>query len=208
MGQRVKIIGICGKARSGKDTFARFLADHLERRGNGVVILHMADPIRAMLKPLLAGLCPVNEPVSNFVESCYQGERKELPLTTHNSRTSPRYLMQTLGTDWGRDMIDEKLWIWLLDRRIDNVMEEAYFNSDDTTVFVIVPDVRYDNEAEYMGGNIIKVVRPNSEEVHQHASEVGISEDHIGRTIYNEDGLSQLSEEAAILAKELDDGTD
>lgn len=207
MPNRVKVIGICGKARSGKDTFARFLATALESRGNGVVIMHLADPIRAMLKTVLAGLCPPNEPVSSFVESCYHGERKELPLTTHNSRTAPRYLMQTLGTDWGREMIDESLWLWILDRRIDRVMDEATFNDDDVTVYVIVPDVRYDNEADYIGGGIIKVVRPNSAEINQHASEAGIDEDYIAITVWNDEGLDELNRQAQLIAEDYDRGT-
>lgn len=205
MEQKVRIIGVCGKARSGKDTFARFLADHLEARCNGVIIMHMADPIRAMIKHVLAGLCPPNEPVSHFTDACYNGDRKELPLTTHNSRTSPRYLMQTLGTDWGRDMIDEKLWLWILERRIDKVVREAAFDIASPTVYIIVPDIRYDNEAEYINDKVYKLVRPNAADVNAHTSEFGISEDHITRSIYNDGDLSALANEARLVAKELDD---
>lgn len=46
----MNIICISGKARHGKDTFAGFLADALERRGQKVVIFHYADLLKFIAK--------------------------------------------------------------------------------------------------------------------------------------------------------------
>ncbi|MEU9859193.1 hypothetical protein AB0E19_38720, partial [Streptomyces sp. NPDC047974] len=90
----MKIIGITGRARSGKDTLAEFLvSDH------GFVKLSFAAPIRAFVADI-TGL-----PVSAMED----GPLKEEPLDWLNGQT-PRRLMQTVGTEWGREMIDRDLW--------------------------------------------------------------------------------------------------
>jgi hypothetical protein len=81
------VIGIAGRARAGKSTAAELLL----RIGAGRYLYSFADPIRAMLK---AGL-------DIDLDSPYWQMRKEDPLSDFGGH-SPRSLMQTLGTEWGR----------------------------------------------------------------------------------------------------------
>ena len=89
------VIGLHGRARSGKDTVANFI---LAQRGG--YIYSFADPIRAMLVPL--GI-DMRDP--------YWQERKEEVIPAIGA--SPRRMMQTLGTEWGRELINPELWLIL-----------------------------------------------------------------------------------------------
>ena len=80
---------------------------------------------------------------------------------------SLRELYQTLGTDWGRDMIDENIWVRQLENRL------KYYAGVD----VVVSDVRFENEAEFIrlnSGTIIHIQRDTAEAVRSHTSEAGI----------------------------------
>jgi hypothetical protein len=125
------IIGIHGRARSGKDTVADILC-----RYHGFVRLAFATPIKDML--INGGLCRRED---------LEGNDKETPLP--NIGVTARRLMQTLGTDWGRNMIGADVWI----KRADQILQQ-YLKF---TKNVVVTDVRFANEAEYVrrvGGTI------------------------------------------------------
>src|SRR5690606_24735571 len=57
---------------------------------------------------------------------------------------SPRKMMQTLGTDWGRQMIGEDIWVKAF----------ARINAGKQ---VVVPDVRFENEADIVRANGILI---------------------------------------------------
>jgi hypothetical protein len=83
---------------------------------------------------------------------------------------SPRQLYQTLGTEWGRSMVYDRIWVML--------GEERYHKSG----FLIISDVRFPNEVEMVkknGGIIVHVSNPTAEQNTvggaEHASEAGIT---------------------------------
>ena len=161
-----QVIGIAGKARTGKDTVAEFIIS-----ANGGYRYSFADPLRAMLVPL--GI-DMNDP--------YWRARKELPIPAIG--VSPRRLMQTLGTEWGREMVHPDIWVSLARQRLL-----------DRGPGMIIPDVRFDNEAKWVrkvGGLIIHLERPGVEEVEQHSSEDGVSVEMSDLTIKNDGTLDQL----------------
>jgi hypothetical protein len=142
------IIGIAGRARSGKDTVANFIIAAI-----GGYRYSFADPIRAMLAPLGVDM---NDP--------FWQERKEEPIPALG--VSPRRMMQTLGTEWGRQLIHPDLWIIMAHQRLLS-----------SGPGMVVPDVRFENEAAWVrkhGGRIIHVIRPDAKVVEAHASEDGI----------------------------------
>ncbi len=85
----MKIIGLHGLARSGKDTLASYLVEH-----HGFVRIGLADPLRKF----------VSDITGIPLEDLMDGPTKETPLEWLNNK-SPRVLMQTLGTEWGRELI-------------------------------------------------------------------------------------------------------
>lgn len=161
------IIGIAGPARSGKDT----LADFLVAETNGYKY-NLADPMRAMLK---AGF-------GIDLSDDYWQSRKEEVIPAIGK--SPRQLMQTLGTEWGRNLIGEDTWL---------VLAQAHLIR--RGVGMIIPDIRFDNEAEWVrsrGGTIIHVRRKNAPQVNAHTSESGIKAALGEVTIYNDGSLQDL----------------
>lgn len=154
------LIGLHGKARSGKDTVGQMLV------GYGLDRVAFADPIKRMLIEGL-GLGPehVDSPL------------KEQPIPWLGK--SPRQLMQTLGTEWGRQLVSSDLWILIAARDIaaSRMMGRG----------TVITDVRMQDEAEYIrrqGGQIWHIIR-HTDPVAAHSSEQGIPPSLIDRTIDN-----------------------
>lgn len=151
------IIGLTGAARSGKDTAAKIIADKYNYN-----IRSFAAPIRSFI----ANLCNVDN--MNVFDSI-----KDIPNISLNNKT-PRYAMQTLGTEWGRKMISDTIWV-------DKCL------SGETNI--VITDVRFENEAQAIikkGGYIIKIIRPDNKiSESDHISESGIPDKYITYTIIN-----------------------
>lgn len=146
-----KLIGLTGKARSGKDTVAKMLQD-----GRAVKLISFAEPIRDALRGMIG-----------LTDEHFHGSLKEVPLGWIDK--SPRQLMQTLGTQWGRELVDDQLWIKLAQKNILNYLSLG--------VNVVVTDVRFENEAKLirdMGGFVWHVKRDGVQAVAAHASEAGV----------------------------------
>lgn len=179
----MRIIGLTGPAGSGKDTVRQILEkDHL-----GCTGLAFADPMRAMLAPLL-DLCGVGN------EWMTQRELKELPIPGLGQ--SYRVLAQRLGTEWGRS-INPDFWVKVAAASMAEVMN---IKGPDT-VFVI-SDVRFDNEAQWVkdhGGVIWHIHRPAAQAVAAHQSENGIRHELVDLNILNNNSLSDLDAEVTQL---------
>jgi len=151
---RIKLIGIAGPARAGKDTAADRIIEQRE-----FVKTSFADPIKEML---MIGL-------GLTAEQLY-GKEKEIIDKRYNK--TPRYMMQTLGTEWGRDLINKDIWI----NCTDTILKNSNKN-------VIIPDVRFESEAEYIRKNGILIhVKRKLISQQSHKSESGVyidTEDYI-----------------------------
>ena len=169
----MKLIGITGKARSGKDAIAKFAWSQY-----GFTRIAFADPVK-MAAQAKFGLT---------IEQTWRDELKEVVIP-HWGMT-PRQIFQMEGTEAGRDVFGNDLWIkrFMLSY---NLLKDT----DD----IIVPDVRFDNEAyaiKALGGIIIEVRRGQaglSGSAASHVSESGLSlpADYV---IENEGTLEELHE--------------
>lgn len=166
------IVGITGRKRSGKDTAAEGLADHTR--------LSFAAPIKLMIRALLVyRKCP-----EDLIERMLEGDLKEVPSPYLNGKT-PRHAMQTLGTEWGRDLISEDLWV-------DAMIEVA--NDHD---LVVCSDVRFPNEVTQLraaGGVVIRIFRPDRpvSDFDNHPSETQIDELDVDFEITNDGTVEDL----------------
>jgi hypothetical protein len=149
---RPQLVGIAGKAGSGKSTAAQVLIDA------GWTRVKMAGPFKDMLRAM------------GLTERHIEGDLKEVPCDLLQGQT-PRHAMITLGTEWGRDIIGPNLWIDLASRRIKDAL--------DAGCSVVVDDIRFDNEADVirnLGGCTVRIDRASGVAV-DHKSEAGVSAD-------------------------------
>ncbi|MBH8610515.1 deoxynucleotide monophosphate kinase [Pseudomonas mohnii] len=148
------LFGLAGIARSGKDTAAQHLVTQ-----HGFHSYAFADPLRDGLMHIL-----------NLSPCDFEGEQKEQVLPWLGR--SPRYLMQTLGTEWGRDTVHPELWLLLAAQNLDLLAR-----THDTARGFVVSDLRFENEAEFIrqrGGVVIHIQRVSVGAVAPHRSEDGI----------------------------------
>lgn len=183
------LIGVTGKKRNGKDEVARFLIQH-----HGYQRMALADELKQMvldLDPLVVipddfdviavdTVSPIR--LSVLVERFGMEAAKNVPEV--------RRLLQVFGTEVMRHR-DPEFWTNRLAAKIDA-----------TAAPVVVPDIRYDNEAEMIherGGIIVKIVRPNMDDGDAHASEAGVSPSLVDVTVSNDATLAQLHAKLAQL---------
>lgn len=177
------LIAMTGGKGSGKDTFAQVLVTEFD-----FVHTRFADPLKNMLRTLFseAGL-----DAENYIEGPY----KETPLDILGGKT-PRYAMQTLGTEW-RDLIDRKLWSRLWQARAGLLLQQGKP--------VVVTDCRFIHEAatiRNMGGFILRVERPTRRNDDLHVSEQEMNLIEADEVILNMGSINQLHNKARALARE------
>jgi len=161
-----RLIGITGKARSGKDTVATLINKHMVY----FEIMSFAEPIKQMLK---IGL--------NLTDEQLYGDKKETFDYAYNC--SARHMMQTLGTEWGRNLIHPDIWVIALDKMIQE--------------FTIIPDVRFQNEADYVRerGVLIHVYGNRGGIAGNHISEQDIAPNENDYTIQNIGSIDELEKQ-------------
>lgn len=145
-----RLVGIAGRAGAGKNAVASMIP--------GAAVVQLADPLYAALAAMLG------VPESVLRNRAYKGA--VLP----DIGKSPRQLLQTLGTEWGRATVSPDVWIRIAERRIASLAASG-------VAVVAVADVRFDNEADWIrnhGGRVWHVQR-NDLAPDDHASESGIA---------------------------------
>lgn len=124
-----------------------------------------AGPLKGMLTELFRQ-CGVHH------TRALEGDLKETPLPQLGGKT-PRFALQSLGTEWGRNMIDVDLWVRIAMHQIGI--------TTDLGMKVVVDDLRLPNEYEALAALsnsiLVKIVRPGETPYSAHGSE-GLLEDH------------------------------
>jgi len=173
----MRLIGITGRAGAGKNTVAAMVP--------GAVTIQLADPLYAMVAAM-----------TGLPESLLRDRQaKERPLPGLGK--SPRQLLQTLGTEWGREQLGRDVWVSLCQRRVEQLAEAGWDA-------VVVADIRFDNEAAWVrraGGEVWEVVRPHDgtgQGVRYHSSEAGVAADLVDRRIVNDGSLDELRAAVAL----------
>ena len=142
------IIGLTGPRHCGKSTTANYLATSFN-----LTRVSFATPIKQMLN----ALCPSYD-FTDMTES-----QKNAPIA--HIGCTPRYLMQTLGTDWGRNLIDKDIWLKIMANTLESLpLSNGY----------VIDDIRFPNEAILVkshGGFVFQLSRQGVEYDHSHASE-------------------------------------
>lgn len=179
----MRLVGITGKARSGKDTFAKALIKHGYQR------IAFADAVKEVTALIAA------EPTHLYFDDVTKEEYTDALQMTR------RQALQKVGTEGIRKALGEDIWIrralrlWVADGK----------------PAAVITDVRFDNEAEAilaLGGHLVRIVRPDNDGLQgtaaTHASEAGVSSDLIDVEIINDGTVGDLWAEAAKLRAVLD----
>lgn len=176
------ILGITGPARSGKNTIANHLVSkHKYLRQS------FADPPRRFVANLL-GL--------HFAD-LVGGPLKERPIEWLDGK-SPRQMMQTLGDDWGRDLIHPELWIRVALRKACRTLAMHPGTN------IVFPAVHSDHEASAIraaGGVILHVTRPGFGVEHPHPGEQCVTERPDDLHARNHGSMARLWSQANDIAK-------
>lgn len=136
--KRPPVVGISGPARSGKDTVAQLLLEA------GYIKNSFAEPLKRGLMAMFG-----------FTSVEVNEGSRDAPIAWLDGRTHVRHMLQTLGTQWGRDLLHEEVWVrqWARER-------DAHPSEDP----VVISDVRYESEADAIrqaGGVILHLDRPS-----------------------------------------------
>ncbi|MEM6746787.1 MAG: deoxynucleotide monophosphate kinase [Pseudomonadota bacterium] len=173
------LVALGGLKGSGKSTAAQALLDR------GYIRVKMAGALKAMLTTLLEyqGMAGAD------IDRCIEGDLKEEPVNELHGRT-PRYAMQTIGAEWGRDLMSPGFWVGVTAERISNLMADGHR--------VLVDDVRYPNELEMLevlGATSVFITRPGIEPASDHSSEVSLGSADFHSVLDNVSTIEELHAE-------------
>ncbi len=170
------IIGIAGPAGCGKDTAADMLTNNFSFDRYS-----FATPIKDAIKAIFP----------HIADARLYGNKKEDIIP--DLGVSARHMLQTLGTDWGREMVHPDIWLKAAESHI-----EAHSNS-----YFVIPDVRFDNEAEFIRDNdgaMICITRKDSADVIVHSSEEGITRSMNDYVVQNNGTIEELHKKIRAIA--------
>jgi energy-coupling factor transporter ATP-binding protein EcfA2 len=151
-----KLIGLTGRKGSGKSTLAEKL-NYI-----GYTRFSFAEPIRQMIGTLMRYQGATEKEISHYLTN-----GKEEPNPYLCGETT-RWALQSLGTEWGRKLINENLWVeaWRgAATEKDGLLSPSH---------VVIDDVRFPNEVDIIharNGKVIRIFRPTLEGHIDHESE-------------------------------------
>lgn len=146
-----------------------------------------ADALKSMLRTFLHNLGYGTVDIERMME----GDLKEVPLPITGNPT-PRHLMQTLGTEWGRACVADNLWV---DVTIKKAMRYIGMGHR-----VVIDDIRFPNELEAVrnvfDSRTIRIIRTNHFVDTSHPSEGLLDNEVFDFEIINDSDLWTLAQKA------------
>ena len=144
------IIGFSGAKGVGKSSLANELQSRIEK----TEIMSFAEPLKKMLEVI---------GVSQEIMADPKLKNEALPWLG----VAPRFMLQTLGTEWGRDMVHNQIWLKVMNRKL----------ASSKAGLVLIDDCRFQNEADLIrsrAGVVIELYRKGIQYDRGHTSEQGI----------------------------------
>jgi len=140
------IIGIAGFLGSGKGTLGDILVQE-----HGFKAIAFADAVKDAVSAIFKWPRELLE--GDSIASRYFREKTDEYWTSKfGYEVTPRYMMQLMGTEAGRDVFDPNLWVYVVEKIITEDPDSNY----------VITDMRFPNESRIikkMGGHTIRVVR-------------------------------------------------
>ena len=166
----MRIIGMSGKARSGKN----YLAEQVLVKQDGYLPLALAGPMKSELAA--EEVIPAEEAI---------GQVDKSPRT--------RKILQLWGTELGRERYYEDYWCVRMEWWISHFLDAGIDR-------FVITDIRFPNEVDWvrsMGGVVVRVTgRGGLEgEAAEHISETALDDLDLPEVDNSVDGLGKVSEE-------------
>ena len=152
------LIGLAARARCGKDTVANYLG-----MSAGIARYAFAYPLKRGVQEMF-GLTD---------EQTWNDDLKEVVIPEYGM--SPRQLFQLAGTEFGRDMVAQDVWVRRAKVEIEKRRREAV-QPNSIVNGMVITDIRFENEAALIreqGGAVWHIERPGAPQVNAHSSEAG-----------------------------------
>jgi hypothetical protein len=155
------IIALSGPAGSGKSTAAEYLARH-----HGFARTRFAAPLKAMMGAFYSSLGFT----ASDIEARIEGQLKEIECP-HLCGKTPRFAMQRLGTEFGREILGASFWVDAWRETAARVLDEGGK--------IVVEDCRFDDEAIAVRafGGIVIGLKGRGGIAGGHKSEAGVDAD-------------------------------
>ena len=143
--------------QQGKSTAAKFLVDNFD-----YMKISFADPLRFMIERLLHSSGYSYNEIHWFLN---EGKEQNIEVLG----ASYRHLARTLGTEWGRNLIDPDIWVRIAEQKIIHAQ-----------TLICIDDVRFPNELRLLRHydfRLVKIVR-NTFREDSHSSDVLLRDFH------------------------------
>lgn len=174
------IVGLTGKKRAGKDTVAAVLVEEF-----GFERIAFADPMKEAALALDPWIDVTAPPCPRFIRLS-EVLRDFGGWETAKEFPEVRRTLQRLGTQLGREVLGEDLWV---DAGIAQMREPGQN--------YVVTDCRFPNEADAireLGGEIVRVIRPSLVSDDTHASETAMDDYDVDASLLNESTIEALQQ--------------
>lgn len=211
------LVGLIGKKRVGKDTFAAVLVEEF-----GFARVAFADPLKEMaltIDPVIAYGKRAEDGTWTEPYRLSESVEEHGWEMTKDMWPEPRIILQRLGD--GVRQFDPEFWVRAgMDAAesqregysLHPVIRQALVDSGNDAPAdrdprpVVITDVRYPNEADAIreaGGTLVRIVRPGVDDGDTHASETALDGYNIGDgwVVRNDADLARLRLWARVIAQ-------
>ena len=181
-----RVIGLYSPApQSGKTSVAYALQE------NGYILVSFASPLKRMLGVFLSSAGYGQDRIESLLF-----EEKEARIPEFG--VSSRHLMQTLGTEWGRECIGPDVWVEVWQNSVQKWLDGG--------LNVVVDDMRFPNEwdaIKALDGECWYVTRPRTPKPDsEHASEGALENHGFDHRLTNDSDLPSLHRQVRHLVGE------
>lgn len=193
------VIGITGQMGAGKDTTARILKKAIGEAYSKDGIKHLeyeclTVPMAQKLKEVVAVMGGL--PDYKWFDS-QEFKSTSSPFFIKGEKVTWRQMLQLVGTE-GLRSIDPNIHCQMFHNLLNNKKQSI----------VLVPDIRFDNEAQYIKDNfngiILRVTRPETDKPRNeitHDSEKGISRSLIDMSFTNDQDINFFGQLVSVYAE-------
>lgn len=154
-----KIIGLVGFIGSGKNSVADILTENL-----GFYRESFAGPVKDAVADIFGWDRPMLEGDTE-ASRVFRETPDEFWSKSMGKEFTPRLAMQIMGTEVGRQIFHQDLWVDSLEQRVNRKLSmDAVFRQES---HIVISDVRFPNEIDRikkMGGSVFRVVRGSEPE--------------------------------------------